>query len=133
MKSLWLFAFSVAVTATSTSVSAQFIHKWSQVEAERVAGHQLFLTHCAACHVASGLAPNLVGVVGRPAGSLPGFPYSDALKKSGITWTEDNLHKWVADNKRMLPNTLMPHVSLSDPAEQLYIVEYLKTLKPPGH
>ena len=75
-------------------------------------------------------APNLVGVAGRPAGSVPGFPYSEALKKSGLVWTEDNLKKWLANNSKLVPNTLMPHVSISDPAEQIYIIAYLKSLKP---
>ena len=77
--------------------------------------------------------PSLKGVVGRPAGSLAGFPYySDALKKSGLVWTEDNLRKWIADNAHTVPNTLMPHVSISDPAEQIYLIAYLRILKAPA-
>jgi cytochrome c len=63
---------------------------------------------------------------------MAGFPYSDALKKSGLVWTEDNLRKWIADSAHTVPNTLMPHVSISDPAEQIYLVAYLKTLKAPA-
>src|SRR6516225_6335785 len=74
------------------------------------------------------LGPSLRGAVGRPAASAAGFPYSDALKKSGLTWTEDNLRAWIADPSHTVPGTLMPHVSLSDPAEQLYVIAYLKTL-----
>jgi cytochrome c len=62
---------------------------------------------------------------------VPGFPYSNALKKSGLVWTEDNLRKWVSDNEHMVPGMLMPHVAIKDPAEIIYIVEYLKTLKAP--
>jgi cytochrome c len=51
------------------------------------------------------------------------------LKKSGIVWTEENLRKWLADNAHMVPGTLMPHVSVTDPAEEIYLIEYLKTLK----
>jgi cytochrome c len=134
MKHLRLFALTIASVVATTSLSAQYIRLWSPTEAAKVAGRQLFLDHCAACHLpqpgASGaLAPSLVGVVGRPAGTVHGFPYSEALKKSGIVWTEENLRKWIADNKHMVPDTLMPHASLSDPAEQYYVVEYLKTLQ----
>jgi cytochrome c len=73
--------------------------------------------------------PSLDGIVGRRAGSAAGFPYSEALKNSGLVWTEDNLRKWIADSAQMIPNTLMPHVSISDPAEQIYLTAYLKTLK----
>jgi cytochrome c len=67
-------------------------------------------------------------VYGRRAGSLSTFPYSGALKNSGLIWTEDNLRNWIADNAHMVPNTLMPHVSIADPAEQIYLIAYLKTL-----
>ena len=39
-----------------------------------------------------------------------------------------NLRAWIADPSHTVPGTLMPHVSLSDPAEQLYVIAYLKTL-----
>jgi cytochrome c len=106
---------------------------WSLIEAEEIAGQELFKNHCAACHVpkANGhiLAPSLRGVVGRPAGSVAGFPYSKALKNSGLTWTEDNLRKWISDNEHIVQGTLMPHVTIKDPAEMIYIVAYLKTQK----
>lgn len=117
--------------------AAQLTWKWSMREAEELAGKHIFNDHCAACHSpqpgsSAALAPPLNGVLGRPAASVAGFPYSNALKNSGLTWTEDNLLRWVADNAHLVPNTLMPHVSISDPAEQIYIVAYLKTLKGPA-
>lgn len=103
-------------------------------EAEQAAGRQVFNNHCSACHVKAGrrsFGPSLYGVVGRPAASATEFPYSEALKKSGLVWTEDNLRKWLGDTTAMVPNTLMPHVSISDPAEQVYLIAYLRTLKAP--
>lgn len=110
---------------------------WSILRAEQGAGEQVYTYHCAMCHIPSagmiwGFGPSLVGVVGRRAGSVPNFPYSDALKKSGLIWTEDNLRKWMSDNAKLVPNTLMPHVSITDPAEQVYVIAYLKTLKSPA-
>ena len=104
---------------------------FSYLEAERASGQRLFNNHCASCHASKKqvFGPSLNGVVGRAAGSVAGFPYSDALKKSGIIWTEDNLLKWLAGPAAMVPNALMPHVTLGDPAERVYVVEYLKTLK----
>ncbi|HVM81759.1 MAG TPA: c-type cytochrome [Stellaceae bacterium] len=99
--------------------------------AERAAGQKLFDSHCASCHASKRqvFGPSLNGVVGRQAGSVAGFPYSDALKKSGVVWTEENLLRWLADPKGMIPQELMPHVAFSDPAERVYVVEYLKSLK----
>lgn len=133
---LILSAASIVATATSGFAQPGFSN-WSLPEAERTAGQQLFKDHCAVCHTLQRGAPfvfgpSLQGVVGRPAGSAAGFPYSDALKKSGLVWTEDNLRKWIADPAHTVPNTLMPHVALSDPAEQIYLIAYLKTLKAPA-
>ncbi|HVM79923.1 MAG TPA: c-type cytochrome [Stellaceae bacterium] len=101
------------------------------LEAERAAGQKLFNDRCASCHASKRQAfgPSLNGVVGRKAGSVTGFPYSDALRVSGVVWTEDNLLKWLADPAAFIPHALMPHVAFSDPAERIYVVEYLKSLK----
>ncbi len=134
MRSFSIFLTLAAVLAVPATVGfAQSRPQWSLLEAEQVAGKHLFEVHCAACHGErpgrSVLAPSLRGVVGRPAASLAGFQYSEALKKSGLTWTADNLRKWIADNAHVVPGTLMPHVSISDPAETIYLVAYLETLK----
>ena len=111
------------------------IGTFSVVHAERVAGQQIFADHCMACHgragVAAGLAPTLIGVVGRRAGTVAGFPYSPALRNSGILWSEDNLVKWISNAPAMVPGTRMPHVSIADPAERLYVREYIKSLSQP--
>jgi len=139
MKYLAVCILSAAGIVATTPVGfAQYqIPSWSLLEAEQIAGRQIFRDHCASCHTPKSgarvvLGPSLAGVVGRPAGTAAGFPYSDALKTSGLVWTEDNLHKWIADSTHMVPNTLMPHVSISDPAEQIYLLAYLGTLKAPA-
>jgi cytochrome c len=134
MKYLPVFILSVAgIVATATAGFAQRLPWPRLVEAEQAAGRQIFNDHCAACHAEKrAYGPSLRGVIGRPAGSLVEFPYSNELKKSGLVWTEDNLRKWIADNAHMVPNTIMPHVSISDPAEQIYLIAYLKTLKAPA-
>jgi cytochrome c len=142
MKHLRIFVFSaIALVATVAVAIAQHtpaptMPNFSVLEAEQYAGQQVFKNHCASCHTPTTGAhttfgPNLRGVFGRRAGSMPGFPYSEALKNSGLTWDEDTLRRWVAANEHIVPNTLMPHVGISDPAEQIYLVEYLKTLKAP--
>ncbi|WP_286237349.1 c-type cytochrome [Neptuniibacter halophilus] len=98
----------------------------------QAAGAELF-NKCTACHTTdtskNAFGPSLVGVVGREAASLPRFAYSDALKNSGITWTEENLRKWIAGNDQFVPGTRMRHVEITDKAEQDYLLAYLKSLK----
>jgi len=97
---------------------------------EEVAGRHVF-DRCKACHSVEpgkqGFGPNLHGIIGRPAASLPMFMYSDALKASGLIWTEDNLRQWMAGNETVVPGTRMRHVGVTDKAEQDYLIAYLKT------
>ena len=55
-----------------------------------VHGKELY-QQCAGCHQLqnNSVGPHHCGVVGRPAGSVPDFDYSEAMKASGITWTPD--------------------------------------------
>jgi len=73
-------------------------------------GEHLFMDRCAMCHVAAGggQGPSLEGLYGRNAGSVSGFPYSAALKASGLTWTSQTLDRFLADPGAMVPGTAMP-------------------------
>ena len=98
-----------------------------------VAGKAVF-ARCAACHTdqkngGNGLGPNLFGVVGRKAASLPNFSYSGALKSSGITWTPDKLKAWVSGPQKVVPGTKMAFGGISNPHQADDVVAYLQTLK----
>jgi cytochrome c len=96
------------------------------------AGEVMFRQNCMACHspdpAKNTFGPTLVGVIGRPAGTLPRFAYSDALKASGIVWTEATLRQWLADNEKLVPGTRMKHVSITDPAAQDFLIAYISSL-----
>ena len=59
------------------------------------AGLEAFNNHCRECHSIKAndnrLGPSLSGVYGRKAGSVEGFPYSNAMKTSDLTWDESTL------------------------------------------
>lgn len=101
-------------------------------DAMAAAGKQVFAYNCHACHSEdtskNTFGPSLTGVYGRKAGSLPRFAYSDALKASGITWTEESLRKWIAGNDQFVPGTRMRHVEITDKAQQDYLIAFLKSL-----
>jgi cytochrome c len=89
---------------------------------------------CAICHTddkdgADGQGPNLFGIGGRKAASRPGFMYSPALQKSGLTWTEANLTKWVAAPARMVPGTKMVFPGITSKTQQADVAAYLASLK----
>jgi cytochrome c2 len=96
-------------------------------------GRALF-ARCAACHTVAkgggnGLGPNLFGVAGRKAASLPNFSYSSALKGTGITWTNDKLTAWITNPAKVAPGTRMAFGGISNPAQVADVVAYLDTLK----
>lgn len=97
------------------------------------AGKIMFEQRCRSCHSedpkANSYGPSLIGVIGRKAGSLEGFDYSDAMKNSGIVWNENTLRAWIADNDGFMPGTRMRHVGIQDKSEQDFILAYVKTLK----
>ncbi|WP_206241134.1 c-type cytochrome [Novosphingobium terrae] len=101
-------------------------------EAAHGRGEVLFENRCARCHGlggdgGDGLAPPLIGVVGRNIASRSDYVYSDALKaKSGI-WSDLTLNTYIADPQAFAPGADMD-VNSPDPAEREAIIGYLKTL-----
>jgi cytochrome c len=93
-------------------------------------GADVYQDHCSACHVLNGVGqgPSLVGVVGRKAGALPDFAYSDAIKASGLTWTAANLDRFISGPTKLVPGTAMRAV-VPDPAERRDLIAYLGSLK----
>lgn len=93
-----------------------------------VDGQKIFATRCAECHSLTKniFGPELGGVVGRKAGSVPAYPYSAALKQSGIVWDAASLDKWLAGPQKFLPGALMPF-SVSDPRTRQDVIAYLQS------
>jgi cytochrome c len=96
-------------------------------------GEKDFKKYCSACHTTepgkNKIGPSLAGVVGRKAGSEPGFQYSEANKKSGLTWDEATLDKYLTDPRKMVPGTKMAFAGVKKDDERKAIIDYLKTTK----
>lgn len=71
------------------------------------------------------MGPNLYGIAGRQAGSLPGYPYSDALSGSDVTWDAASLDAFLADPSGFIPESEMQRGAVSDPEMRGAIVAYL--------
>jgi cytochrome c len=86
---------------------------------------------CQTCHVkevgVNKVGPSLAGIVGRPAGTIPGFRYSEANKGSGITWTEQELYVYLENPKAKIPGTIMAFVGIKDSQKRADLIAYLKS------
>ncbi|HEX5263405.1 MAG TPA: cytochrome c family protein [Phenylobacterium sp.] len=85
---------------------------------------------CSSCHTLPEGGPNLTGpnlhgVFGRKAASLPGFAYSDTLKAAGWTWDAAHIDTWITDPKVAAPGTKMTFAGLKDPKDRTDVIAYL--------
>lgn len=111
----------------------------ARAEGDPAAGQRVF-NQCRACHTIeeggrNGVGPNLHGVVGRKAGQREGFRYSanmQELAAAGFTWTEENLRKYLANPKDVVPKGSMSFVGLRNPQQIEDVIAFLKQNGPKG-
>ncbi len=96
------------------------------------AGEKVF-AQCKTCHVAekgvNRVGPSLFGVVGRKSGIAPAYKYSAANLKSGVTWTEAVLFKYLEAPMKFMSGTKMAFAGLKKPQDRADVIAYLKTKK----
>jgi cytochrome c len=91
-----------------------------------------FNGHCRECHSFdkndNRIGPSLYGVVGRKAGTVPGYAYSDSLKGSGITWNEKILDQWITNPNKVVPGNNMGAIfsGLPEASIRAKIITFLK-------
>jgi cytochrome c len=92
-------------------------------------GKEMFEKRCTGCHALDNekTGPRLRGVFGRPAASVPTFPYSESLRKSGVTWDSASLDKWLTDPDGFVPDNDMAF-RVPNKDERAVIIEYLKAV-----
>ena len=87
---------------------------------------------CATCHAtdhANRVGPGLEEIIGRKAGTVPGFRYSDAMKKSHLVWDAKTLDAYLESPQKVVPGNRMPYAGLKNPTDRTDLVAYLATLK----
>jgi cytochrome c len=91
------------------------------------AGEAIY-SRCLACHALAydRTGPRHCGLFGRRAGSVKGFLYSDAMKKSKIVWDEKTLNAFLANPTRNVPGTTMGYAGVQDEAERANLIAYLR-------
>ena len=83
---------------------------------------------CRLCHsiATDDVGPHHAGLFGRRAGSVPSFPYSDAMRNSGIIWSAETLDAFLRNPQAYVPGTRMTFAGLSSPQDRADVIAYLK-------
>jgi cytochrome c len=96
-------------------------------------GERIF-QYCFSCHSvdpaekAKLQGPSLYGVVGRPAATIAGFDYSDAMKARaarGLVWNAETLDSFIADPQALVPDTRMSAPPLRDAQDRADLIAFL--------
>lgn len=90
--------------------------------------------YCVVCHTFEEggkvvYGPNLFGIAGQPAAAVEGFRYSEALRNSGLTWTDSNLIGFLANPEQFVEGTTARFPGLKSAKQRADILAYMKTLQ----
>ena len=123
----------IAVTAAMLAGTALIGPAQAQ---DAAAGEQSF-KKCLPCHsigpgAKNKVGPELNGLDGRHSGTAPGYSYSEANKKSGITWNKENFLKYITDPRAMIPGTKMIFPGIKNEKERENLWAYVSQFGPDG-
>jgi cytochrome c len=120
------------VTLAIAALAAVLASNAARADGDPALGKVQF-NKCAACHSAKAgenkIGPSLHGVVGRPSHSIENFSYSDAMKAYNVTWTDEELNKYLENPRGVVTGTKMIFVGLKKEDERANLIAYLDTLK----
>lgn len=115
-----MMAVIVALMVGATSVRA---------EGDADAGKKIY-NKCKACHALEAgknrVGPSLHGIVGREAGTVGEFKYSDAMKESGIAWTAEEIDAYLADPKGFIPGNKMAFPGLKKEQDRADVIAFIE-------
>lgn len=118
------------------AVSGWVLSACGALAGDVAAGEKVF-ARCKICHqvgeaARNGVGPSLNGIVGRRAGAIADFAYSNANKNSGLTWDEATLKEYLKNPRAMVPGTKKAFAGLPVGADIDNVIAYLKQFGPDG-
>ena len=122
----WLAA---ALAGASTAAFVSFAGDETRL-CDQARGHQVFVK-CQPCHTAESggphvVGPNLNGVLGRKAGTAPGFNYSHAFREADFTWDREKLDRYLTDPAAFVDSNWMPFTGLKRSEDRQDIICFLE-------
>ena len=119
----------IAAMATATLLAAGAA---SAAEGDPKRGKKIY-NKCKACHTTvagkNRVGPSLFGIAGRKAATVKKFKYSSAMRKSGLTWDDATLDKYLEKPRKLVPKGKMTFPGLKKAQDRADVIAYIKTFK----
>lgn len=146
---VWSVAFFPDSHTLLTGGTDRMIRRWDAIKGEPIGdvlagasadplaayagdpGAEIFRS-CVACHTLNAndgvrAGPTLAGIFGRKIASLPGYNFSDALKRMNIVWTPDTVSKlFELGPNAYTPGTKMPEQRIGSPQDRAALMQFLE-------
>jgi cytochrome c len=146
---VWSVAFLPDSRTMVTGGTDRMVRRWNAVTGEHVGavamgvpddplaayagdpGAEVYRA-CVACHTLSPdegnrAGPTLAGIYGRKIATLPGYNFSDALKKLDIVWSPETVAKlFEIGPAAYTPGTKMPEQTIGSAADRAALVQFLE-------
>jgi cytochrome c len=123
----------LSVVSTGVALLSFTLLGQAQAAGDATAGKALFQQKCSICHSVdvgvNKIGPSLHGVVGRKAGSLEGYTYSDAMKNANRTWDEATLSDYLTNPRQKIPGVKMIFAGLPNEQDRENVIAYLAEQK----
>ena len=122
-------AVAVALSAALLVLATASVYANTVVDrpAGDIAHGQTVYQICMGCHSLDedDVGPRHRGVVGRVAGTVPGYAYSPALKGSHIVWNRDTLDRWLTNPQALVPGAKM-FFAMPSAQDRADVIAYLE-------
>jgi len=130
-KPIWAEGESKNLAVFKPALSDDF--KVMLKEADPATGEQLFMRKCSSCHDhkkegGHGKGPHLWNIMGRKAGKVPGFEFSDAMRNSGHTWTLATLNYYLTNTERAVPGRIMNFRGIRRDKVRARLLAFMRTI-----
>jgi cytochrome c len=104
----------------------------SPQDAESASGQQAFNNACRTCHTTKDgdnrFGPHLHNIIGRKAGALPDYRYSEAMKSADFVWDEEKLGRFIDHPDKVVPgNGMTPYTGVRSAEDKAKIISFLKS------
>lgn len=117
-------AFAVAALGMTALLAGP---QATAAEGDPVRGKAIY-DRCIACHALERdrVGPRHCGLFGRRAGAVPNFHYSEAMRRSGIVWSDETLDRFLADPLKTVPGTTMGYAGIKNADERRDLIAWLR-------